>query len=279
MPTILKPELYDATLSVAKEIFATPGALDPFFLTKAEGSALYRYVSYRKGQPQEEEAARKIWTSLANDTGNRWTGLGTDKRGSQGLYMSGEFINEDSPFPELEHYQAPSGASTQEIEYIKYEAGSAPVKVRVSVSELRTLFLFTQTRALSGIDFSLQVNGDYHPLLTKILELVKRNNPVVLGVEDSLKSLYMSPNDASFTRAIGNALFELNTVEFFQATSVRDEMSPNIILKGTSDTPIDYLQPQGRTTFFVNSEGKRGLGFYTEDDLRYNDRFEQIGLG
>lgn len=279
MPTIVRPGLYDATLSAAREIFARPGALDPFFMTKDKGSALYRYVSYRNLLPQEEEAARKIWTSLAKDTSNRWTGLGTDERGSQGLYMSGEFINEDHPFPELEYYQASTGTSTQEIEYIKYEAGSNPVKVRVPVSELRTMFLFTQTRALNGRDLSLQVNGDYHPLLTKILELVKQRNPVSLGAEDSLRSLYLSPDDASFTRAIGNAIFELDAVEFFQVTSVRDKISPNIILRGTYGTPIDYLQAQGRTTFFVNSEGKRGLGFYTEDDLRYNDKFDQTGLG
>jgi len=280
MPNIVRSELYNAILSAAKEIFARPGTLDPFFTRRDEGTSLYRYVSYRHSQPQEEEAARTIWTLLAKDESNRWTGLGTDKKGSQGLYMSGEFIDEDHPFPELEYYQASTEASTQEIEYIRYEAGSAPVKVRVPASELRTLFLFTQTRALNGRDFSLKINGDYHPLLTEILELVKQKDSVlkkpVLVAEDSLRSLYLSPHDASFTRAIGNALFELDTVDFFQVTSVRDERSPNIILRGTHGTPIDYLQAEGRATFLVNSEGKRGIGVDTNDDLLYNSKFERI---
>ncbi len=278
MPKIVIPELYNAILSAAKEIFAKRDALNPFFTTRSEGTPLYRYVSYYNLRPQDEANGRKIWTLLANDTGNRWTGLGTDGTGSQGLYMSGEFINDGSPFPELEHYQNPTVAGTQEINYFRYEAGRDPAWIRVPARELRTMFLFTQTRALNGIDFSLKVNGADHPLLTEILERAKQSNRTVFTVKDDLRSLYTSPDDASFNRAIGNALFELGNVDFFQATSVRDEKSPNIILRGTQGNPIDYLRAEGRATFIVDPEGRRGIGVYTIDDLIYNSRFEQTGL-
>ena len=279
MPSIVSPRSYNAILSAARKIFASPGALDPFFTTRSEGTPLYRYVSYRNSRPQEEGGGRTIWTPLASDTGNRWTGSGVDGTGSQGLYMSGEFINDGSPFPELEHYQDPTDPPTQEIDHFQYQAGQTPQWIRTPASELRTMFLFTQTRALNGINFSQEVNGADHPLLTEILERARDIDPNAFRAEDSLRSLYTSPDDASFNRAIGNALFELGNVDFFQATSVRDGMSPNIILRGTQGTPIDYLQAEGRATFLVDSQGIRGIGVYTIDDLIYNSRFEQTGLG
>jgi hypothetical protein len=270
MATILRKDLYEATWSAAKEIFARPSALDPFFMMKNAGETLRRYVSYRRNQPQEEKAARQIWNPLENDTKNRWTGLGTDGRGSQGLYMSGEVINEHQPFPELEHYQDPAIVPTQEIECVRFERGKDPIYINVPGSELRTLIRFFLTKTIKGIDFSLKVNGNDHPLLIEILELVKQRNSGVLRAEDSMKNLYLSREDASFTRAIGNALFELESIDFFQATSVRDEMSHNIILKATYGTSIDYIKAMDRGTFLVDSEGKRGVSVHALHDLAYN---------
>lgn len=275
MPEIKRPEVYKATFSAAKKVFERDGALEPFSMKEREGVFLYRYVSYRRGQPQEVEAARKIWNSLEKDTSNRWTGLGFDQSGSQGLYMSGERIQEHKPFPELEHYQAPTENSSEEIKIkgLRFEPGSEHgIPDEFYATELRTLYMFSvEGIELTGRDFSLQVKGQDHPLLTEILDLVKESNPGVLSSEDSLRSLYLSSDDASFTRAIGNALFEVDTVDFFQAISVRDEKSHNIILRAKYGIPIDYLKGVQRFTFVVDKEGNRGVMVQTEDDKSYTN--------
>ncbi|NTU73694.1 hypothetical protein HGB07_06040 [Candidatus Roizmanbacteria bacterium] len=284
MPTVQRPGVYTAIFNAARTIFARPGALDPYFITRSEGEPLYRYVEYYNTQPQMEAAVRTIFTPLAGDTNNRWTGSDGAGHGSQGLYLSGEFIIEGQPFPELEYYQNIQPLSPpQDIDFFRYEAGHNPIWQSNPSRQLRTMFLFNQTRGLSGINFSLPMDVADHPLLTEILEQAQHDNPEAFQAGDTLRNLYMSPDDASFTRAIGNAIFDNGSVEFFQTTSVRDAASSNIILRPTQHTAggqpqVDDLQAQGRTTFLLDDNGHT-TGCYTIDDLIYNSRFEQAALG
>jgi hypothetical protein len=285
MPTILRKEVYEETFKVAKEVFARPDALKQFSMTKKQGSLLYRYLSYRnKGLlSQKEDAARKIWKGIESDTLNRWTGAGSDGKGFQGLYLSGEVVNEHKPFPELEHYQEDAKKEEKKkFEYFRYTNSGSDEgeKFIAPVSGLRSMFLFYTSKDLNGIDFSLKIEGKYHPLLTEIVERVKKIDPPVfgLGTEESLSSeLYVSSDDASFTRAIGNALFEVDkTVDFFQATSVRDLMSHNIILRAEDGKPIDYLEALVRATLLVDDKDQCGVQVYTADDYDYtNDMMEE----
>lgn len=302
MPTIKRPDLYNATFSAAKEIFARPGALAPFSMTKEKGTLLYRYVNYRrnKDKPEEEnqeksqkekaalkkwrtqieEDARKIHQPLDKDKFNRWTGLGSDGKGFPGLYMAGK-IEANQAFPELEHYQKPNEdierERSEESEKIECWRAEGGIRDTIEARKLRAMFTFSTTEDLNGIDLSLQIDGKDHPLLTEIVALVKESKPAILKNEESLSSLYLSDDDASFTRAIGNALFEVDkSIEFFKVTSIRDEerKNYNIILRAKEYNAQDkysfeHLEAFIRDTYLVDEKGKRGIQVYTDDDQKY----------
>ena len=82
MPKLNNQELYDAVFAAAKDTVTGPkGTLDAVTHRLEANTALYRYSSsqYSDGT---EAGARKNWTTLERDTGNRWTG--TPGTGSAG---------------------------------------------------------------------------------------------------------------------------------------------------------------------------------------------------
>jgi hypothetical protein len=287
MPTVNNTSAYRAIFSSASNLFVNlysqPKGLNTYVKFLPKGSPLYRYTSYRNG-PQTANSCLTIWNPLANDLGNRWTGNGVKvSAGSQGLYFSDEYFDKEKPFPELEHYMNSTDPNTAgTVSYYEYAPGKNPTKSTVNVESLRSMFLFTSKENLMVLDLSLSGGKD---LLNKILndakELLQKAEPENKTLENkTLEDLYKDPNDASFDRAIGNALFEPSMfgINAIQTTSVRDGVSNNIVLKGVQGKPIDILKPEGRATFFVDSNGKAAKGVYTIADLQYNAQFEETGL-
>jgi len=175
----------------------------------------------------------------------------------------------------------PNTAGT--VSYYEYAPGKNPTKSTVNVTSLRSMFLFTSKENVMVLDLSLSGSG--RGLLNQILndakEYLQKAEPENKTLENkTLEDLYKDPNDASFDRAIGNALFEPSMfgINAIQTTSVRDGVSNNIVLKGVQGKPIDILKPEGRATFFVDSNGKAVKGVYTIADLQYNAQFEETGL-
>lgn len=280
MPTAQNEELYNAIIEVALERFAVPENLEPYRITRTRGTSLYRYVGYRNTAPQIEAAGRTIWTNLANDTNNRWTGRSPNEdvvEGSQGLYLSGEYLDIEQPFPELDHYMDRQTDPNDPVLYYRYQQGAEPELVLGTVGELRSMFLFTTNEELEGINLSLNEGGE-HELLQGIFDTARERYPDAFQEDDTLEALYRSGDDASFCRAIGNAVLEKTDAHFFQTTSVRDGQSSNIIMRSEQGTPVEALIPQGRSSFFLN-EGGNVEGVFTILDLQYNAVFEQDGMG
>ena len=285
MPTVNNDALYNAVYEVAAKRFAQD--LADYGRTVNSGDPLYRYVSYRNNMPQAENAGRTIFTSLENDTGNRWTGRGPDGNGRQGLYMSAEFVNEGYPFPELEHYQQPDGNPDANITYFDYTGGElGPVPESVSAGQLRSMFLFTSDQDMQGLDLRLNGdNGQPNLLIEEIFNTARERYPDLFQGQ-TLEGLYTHGEDASFCRAIGNACLEKTDVTYFETTSVRDHVSSNIIIRGDGPdpaagraaAPINDLTPQGRASFFAQGDNV-GQGVFTVSDMLYNATFEQPGAG
>lgn len=279
MPKVKREKLYKAIIEAAREQYADPRKLDPYRVTRPEGTPLYRYVDYRNSEPQIEKAGRTIWTKLENDTSNRWTGRGPGEsvEGQQGVYLSGEYLDINQPFPELEHYINKDVNPNDPVFYYRYQKGVAPKLVLGTVGELRSMFLFSTNKELQGIDLRISEPGE-HKLLQDIFINARKEVPEAFLDSDSLESLYYAGEDASFCRAVGNATLEKTGADFFQTTSVRDKVSVNVIMGGESGTAIPTLKPEGRASFFLNQEG--GVeGVFTVLDLKYNAAFEQTGLG
>lgn len=279
MPKVKRDKLYKAIIDAAREQYADPRKLDPYRVTRPEGTPLYRYVDYRNSEPQVEKAGRTIWTDLEYDTSNRWTGRGPGEsvEGQQGVYLSGEYLDINKPFPELEHYINKDVNPNDPVFYYRYEKGVAPKLVLGTVGELRSMFLFSTNKELQGIDLRISAPGE-HQLLQDIFINARKEVPEAFLDSDSLESLYYAGEDASFCRAVGNATLEKTGADFFQTTSVRDKVSVNVIMGGQTKTPIPTLKPEGRASFFLNLEG--GIeGVFTVLDLKYNAAFEQTGLG
>lgn len=279
MPKVKREKLYKAIIEAAREQYTDPGKIERYRVTRPEGSPLYRYVDYRNAEPQIEKAGRTIWTKLENDTSNRWTGRGPGEsaEGEQGIYLSGEYLDIDQPFPELEHYIDKDANPSDPVFYYRYEKGVAPKLVLGTVGELRSMFLFSTNKELQGIDLRIS-EPEEHRLLQDIFTSARRRAPEAFLDSDSVESLYYEGEDASFCRAVGNATLEKTGADFFQTTSVRDKVSVNVIMGGKSGTAIPSLKPEGRASFFLNQEG--GIeGVFTILDLKYNAAFEQTGLG
>lgn len=283
MPTIQRDSLYDAIYTVATERFAIAENLEPYLISRQAGTPLYRYVSYRSSMPQGEAGARTIWSTLENDTGNRWTGRGTEAgRGSQGLYLSGEFLDVATPFPELDHYLDRDTDPNALVNYFRYQPDVEPQLTTASAGELRSMFLFSLEEQVDGINLSLNGEGE-HPLLEEILEEARQRFPDAFAEGDTLSTLYYHGEDASFCRAIGNAVLENTDLSFFQTTSVRDQVSTNVILRAETVPPqgrprSDLLRSEGRSTFFLKPETPdapaQAEGVFTIADLLYNTQFE-----
>lgn len=274
MPQIKDEKMYMEVYNSAKEVFRTSANISELKVERKAGTPLYRYVGYRNAMPQEAVNVKKIWSNLDKDIDNRWTGRGANGNGSQGLYMSGEFLEKNSPFPELEYYQQKElPVAAQKIVVAFYEKDKKEDYIEVDAKSLKSMFLFTQTKNLIGLNLSLKVDGEYNPLLVQIFSRAKALNKDMFNDKINLEKLYTSDADASFCRAVGNAAFEVfSSIDFIQVTSARDNESVNIILRGNSSSDFDYLKAEGRTSFFVK-EVIFGAG-YTVDDLKYNGTLE-----
>ncbi|SEL89624.1 hypothetical protein SAMN05216359_12238 [Roseateles sp. YR242] len=284
MPTIKRQDVYDLFYRAACEIF--DGDLKAYRTTLDSKDVLYRYVGYRDAMPQEENAGRTVFLRLANDTENRWTGSDLNGGGHQGLYLSAEFVSENHPFPELEHYQKRDEYQhDSQVTCFNYTPDNPPELVSKSVSELRSMFLFTLGEEVHGID--LRYPGDHvpHCLLQQIFAKACEQDTRGLIANAKLGLLHNDPEDAAFCRAVGNACFEKTAAQFFQTTSVRsikDPRATNIIMRApkrlpnADAQPITTLIPQGRATFFVGD--CVGQGVFTVSDMLYNRAFEDAGL-
>lgn len=274
MPNVSDPLRFRAFYTAAAKIFANEN-LSAYRLATNRGSPLFRYVSYRNSMPQAADAGRTLWLDAQSDVNNRWTGWGEAADNSaQGLYFSRDFLHEGQPFPEVDHYLNKGADPDALIAYFEYESGIQPRPMAAKAAELRSMFLFSTNHDLNGLDLRLRTeSGEYNPLLEAIVQGVRDANPGMLKPTETLESLYTSEN-ADFCRAVGNAsLKKLPDMDFFDTTSVRDLKSTNSIMRAVKGVPLEVVDPQGRATFFVNSD-KVGQGVYTVSDMVYNAVFE-----
>src|ERR1700734_3118164 len=146
MPTIMYPTFYRVVFNSAQTVLANQIPAEVRVTTRA-GTPWYRYVGYRNNMPQAEGAGRTQFLNLANDVNNRWTGLGPGGGGSQGLYLSADFVNANDPFPELPHYQVGPDPTADLIPYYDYHPGEehpiAPDMRVEQAGKLRSMFLFS----------------------------------------------------------------------------------------------------------------------------------------
>lgn len=269
MPRLLNRALYDIVYSVSKQVFTSnQNLVKRYKVVYGVGTPLFRYVGYRDSKPQEDSSARKIWNTLEYDTENRWTGMGTDGKGTSGLYLSMEESRDSNTrFPELEHYQNPQ-ESSQVLQYMEYNPGRPPEWKDVNGHALRSVFLFTLHSKIKGIDLRLP-----NDLIDAIFIEAQREIFDLLGPTASVDSLYYNPDDASFNRAVGNAAFDtIKNCDFLITTSVRDKKSINVVMRGNPGVAMDQLKAEGRITFLRDDELR---AVYTKDDLIYNGKLEQ----
>ncbi len=279
MPKILNPRLYNSIYRVAAPIFTNlPDASKGYETVLRSGEMTYRYVGYRSGRPQMEDSGRKIWSPITWDTTNRWTGNDGNGHGEQGLYLSGDAPGgANTSFPELEHYQDASVPPNEKVSYFEYVPGGSPVWKVGKASELRSMFMFTVNQDLKGIDISY--NDDPNNPINLVFEEAVATDPDSIPPGETARSLYMSPTDASFTRALGNAALSTGLYEFLKATSVRDGASVNYVVGAVTGETVASLTPEGRSTFFIDGLTRTSTGVFTIDDLAYNNLFDTDGGG
>jgi len=125
--------------------------------------------------PQEAVNVKKIWSNLDKDIDNRWTGRGADGNGSQGLYMSGEFLEKNSPFPELEYYQQKElPVAAQKIVVAFYEKDKKVLFAVLLINNLPLLTFIPSNRMYqieNMPDGKKLINGDKYEVFQKILNL------------------------------------------------------------------------------------------------------------
>lgn len=326
MPQATDPALYTLIYDVTQNIIASQ---NPTVVTIPAGTPLYRYVNYR-GNPQTEAAARTIWSTAGNDIYNRWTGLppAEGTQGASGLYLSmDEAGPQNTDFPELEHYQRQGPIEVgRQINYWEYSpVNQFPVMAQAQATQLRSMFIFTSNQNINGYDLTMPnpVNSPAtpgpslpipSPLLLAIFTAAGVANHDLMqakfvqynpGVQDPhengassmtlLWNLYYDSQDASFSRAIGNAIFgNTQQIQFIKTTSVRNGRSVNVVAKGNvypagafvppplppqqpqpvvvQPAPvIDFLSTQGRGTFYMTVDSN---AVYTIEDLEYNQILE-----
>jgi hypothetical protein len=289
MPKTLFPRFYGLAYRSAQRTFGTP-IRQQWGVRARAGTPWYRYVGYRNSMPQVEGAGRTQFLTLANDVNNRWTGCGPDGRGSQGLYLSQDFVNDGDPFPELSYYQSGGDGGADLVPSYEYHPGSSPaidptMKVE-HATNLRSMFHFTLTEDLEGLD--LRLAGQTNSLLEAVQHAMAQDpeyeaiRAETKGTFDlaNLESMYQHPEGADFCRALGNAALALPDVRHLLVTSVRDGRSTNVVARtpvradGAPPRQLDFLRPEGRATFFVNSGGRRGIGVFSIPDMIYNTNFE-----
>lgn len=223
--TVNDHELYRHTYEAARDLLGQAPKV-----TLDENSALYRYVSYFQGNPQEGPSGMVIRTALAQDVNNRWTGSNQGALTSvtldyQGLYLSLPHPGpHNTHFAELEHYQESEAKDTTALTDIEFTLNGVEWKKYPALA-FRTLFLFTLTKKLSGLDLRLApTEGDDGATL--VGQIYSKIDPAIIRTRP-LRTLYLG-DDHSFTRALGNACLAKPGVRFFYATSARDLGEVNV---------------------------------------------------
>ncbi|MEA5464222.1 hypothetical protein [Leptothoe sp. PORK10 BA2] len=290
MPIITNQRLYQLFFRSAQTVIARPGR--PAVATRmVAGRPWYRYVAYRRQMAQPADAGRSQFRTLDTDTGNRWTGTDTQGGGRQGLYFSEEFLNAGDPFPELTHYQeGPDVDSRGLVSYYRYNRGLEPALQVTEATNLRSMFLFSRTTDINGMDLRLRTGPNtVNPLLEAIhaQAMADPEFGVIRAAEPNLdltnlETLYRAER-ADFCRAVGNAALAEGDVDFLRVSSVRDIDSANIVARTPNRNPgdpvrvVDGIVPEGRATFFVDGDGHVGQSAFTVSDLIYNATFEAPG--
>jgi hypothetical protein len=321
MPEILNIKLYTATYNIAKDIIDSEkrGQADHSFVKFVHlnhGQYLYRYGS-AKTSNGAFEGARKIWTPVEKDKGNRWTGSGlSGPRGQLGLYTTLEADKcKNTLFAELFHYLGAEEGSNNKIdveyhdfaatviEYNKYIAagekdeyykyveenslksdaisGVSGVKPRPEpvakkphkALKLHYMFAFTLAKPIRLIDLQLPVTyRDPNSFAAEVFRIGTQIYPDLFKLSPHCIDLYMHGKDASFCRAIGNAWLTMVGVDGLLVTSARDTRSTSVILKGPVGVDFDFLNFAGRSSFFINPEGRYDEPAQTIADQMYNDK-------
>ena len=310
MPEILNKSLYDATFNIAKELFESR-MWDPAyqsvikFVKLSHGQYLYRY-SNAKFSNGTFEGALKIWSPVEKDTGNRWTGFGLGGPGGQvGLYTTLEAEKcQNTLFAELFHYLTAEKNSSDNVE-IHYddfaetvkkhnesvEKGEhldedgqpkprpAPERVSHKALKLHYMFAFTLEKPVNLIDLQLPVTPeDPNSFVAEVFRVGSKKYPNLFTISPNCMDLYMHGADASFCRAIGNACLGMVEVDGLLVTSARDTRSTSVILKGPVGKQFDFLKFAGRSSFFINPDGKFDEPAETLADQMYNDKHFNVEI-
>jgi hypothetical protein len=304
MPEILNIKLYTATYNISKELIdfkkSNPASHSVVkFVDLNHGQYLYRYSSAKQSNGTFQ-GARKIWTPVEKDTGNRWTGSGLGgPRGQVGLYTTLEADKcANTLFAELFHYLGAEEGSNNDIDinyddfaetvkiYKEIIAGGqhlddmgklkprpAPVQRSHKAVKLHYMFAFALAKPVKLIDLQLPVTyRDPNSFAAEVFRIGNRRYPNLFQLSPTCVDLYLHGKDASFCRAIGNACLTLVGVDGLLVTSARDTRSTSVILKGPVGVDFDFLNFAGRSSFFINPNGKYDEPAQTIADQMYNDK-------
>lgn len=273
MPSASDPRLYDAIYRATESVVGVgDAALEKYKIRLAQATPLFRYASGKVSDGGEANT-RKIWTSLDRDTGNRWTGKSPDGAectdGRTGLYMSLEREGgADTVFSELFHYQAlEDGDKTFEILFQEYRARQAPELVGLDAKKMFYMFMYHLKAATLGWDLNLE-----SPLITEVYERAVGSGVFGAGAPTK-KEVYGDSARADFCRAIGNCCL-VRDPTFLYVSSTRNYDNINVIFAGPggpSTDPIPFLEPAGRSTFYVSATGAESA--VTIEDMSYNAQF------
>lgn len=276
MPYLDQPELYSAAYDATVEALKAP-------LTQKQkkdyrvGDHMYRYSSakYSNG---EEAGVRKIWTELSKDVGNRWTGSDLKSGGVTGLYLAlGQEGDKDTIFSELYHYQAQESDSAMNgIEYLVFNVLKPQIRVTADAKALHYMFNFSICAPVTGIDLQLYPESSADSFVSKVYKIMTDKVPKFRG--QSLESLYMANQDASFCRGIGNACLSNSQIDSITVTSARNRENANVIIRGTGgpdSSPLPMLKAAGRSSFYLDEQGARAA-VETLSDQAYNDKIWQV---
>jgi hypothetical protein len=252
-----------------------------------EGQHVYRYGT-AKFSDGNYQGARKIWGALEGDTGNRWTGSALGGPGGRvGLYTTLEAEKcKDTLFSELFHYLPTETDSPQKsVKYYQFVPASfdadndkveapSPTNVWHLTDKLHFMFTFVLSERKRVLDLQLPTTpNDTSFFVTNVFQLAQADAPSAFLPGRNCIDAYMDPSDASFCRALGNAVLEEAFVDGIQVTSTRDTRSTSVVFKGPVGPQFDYLRFVGRSSFFMDPSGAFTRAAETFADHQYNDDF------
>ena len=276
MPELKSPAVYkaafDATYDLLSASPAEMGSNPDITLTLPMGSPLYRYSSSKFSDGSERDV-RKVHAPLARDKWNRWTGSDGGAGGVQGLYMGLEASGgADTEFSELYHYlPSEEGVPMSVVMFDQFTKANGKPTAEFA-AKLHYMFLYFTKKQRAGINLDLPgPAAATAPFMTRLFMKIA-GNAALGGMTPS--HWYNHPEDASFCRGVGNACLSDHRFDFIRVTSARNVATKNLVLicAGGPDTPpVDYLDCQGRSTFFMNAAGTI-QGEVTRADMAFNTK-------